>query len=339
MIENIEFLDWLTLEEGKPVKIAVLAQLIARSLYPGDEDEAAYRVEREVLDDDLQKAVQIAPPMNLTSSSPDRYKLELVDVPLNAEIIPGPDLERFLNMRRIGLRLIAPVNDGPVYWTLQNAALAIQKQEGWCVHTRDGFLLALGKAACRKELVVRDPRTGIIDEIEGPLMSSVHTVTDADVNNWLEKQGVPYRWNIASPTPTEGVGNNVLLNDSVSPKSDEPLPLQTLDAVPTTTDISGPLPLTTSDIAHYFAGLKWTEVKLKKLLGNKPKWLSDCIVTPGNRGRSEILWNPVYVGAALIRHINVTPSRVRAIFKNEDNKMLHPWLEAWKNYEFDYLDK
>lgn len=96
-----------------------------------------------------------------------------------------------------------------------------------------------------------------------------------------------------------------------------------------------PLPLTTSDIAFCFAGLKWqTEQAWKKPLGDKPKWLQSCIAIPGVQGVSETRWNPVYIGAALVRD-GEKLNRVRGRFQS--NHLLTPWLEEWKTYEADNI--
>lgn len=94
----------------------------------------------------------------------------------------------------------------------------------------------------------------------------------------------------------------------------------------------GPLPLTTSEIAFCFAGLRWkTEDAWKKPLGDKPKWLQACIAIPGVRGVSETRWNPVYIGAALVRGGHANARSIRAKFQIQP--LLKPWHEEWKTYE------
>lgn len=101
-------------------------------------------------------------------------------------------------------------------------------------------------------------------------------------------------------------------------------------------DKAGPAPLTTGNIAFCFAGLRWDEQKWKKPLGDKPKWLRVCIAIPGVRGVSETRWNPVFIGAALIREGHAKPHSVRAKFQAVH--ILQPWLETWKTYEADNFD-
>ena len=69
-------------------------------------------------------------------------------------------------------------------------------------------------------------------------------------------------------------------------------------------DKAGPLPLTTGDIAFCFAGLRCkTEEEWKDLIGKGRVWVERCLIQPGTRGRGGApkLWNPVCIGAALVR--------------------------------------
>ena len=109
-------------------------------------------------------------------------------------------------------------------------------------------------------------------------------------------------------------------------------PAESVQAAPA----DAPCPLTTSDIAYCFAGLRWDEQGWKKPLGDKPKWLQSCIAIPGKRGVHETRWNPVLIGAALVQDGHAKPNSVRARFQSKPQ--LSPWLEAWKTYEADYLD-
>ena len=99
---------------------------------------------------------------------------------------------------------------------------------------------------------------------------------------------------------------------------------------------NAPTPLTTGDIAYCFDGLRWSDMEWRKPLGDKPKWLSECVVIPGQRGVSETRWNPVLIGAALLQQGHVSDRNVRAKFQTVD--LLKPWLDAWKTYEADNLD-
>lgn len=96
-----------------------------------------------------------------------------------------------------------------------------------------------------------------------------------------------------------------------------------------------PHPVTTGDIAFAFDGLRWTELQWRKTLGNKPKWLAQCVAIPGQQGVSETRWNPVLIGAALVEK-GVSQRSVRARFQTKPQ--LQPWLDSWRTHEATYLD-
>jgi hypothetical protein len=101
-------------------------------------------------------------------------------------------------------------------------------------------------------------------------------------------------------------------------------------------DESQPAPVSTGHVAFSFAGLKWkTEEAWKKPLADKPKWLLACVAVKGQRGVRETLWNPVLIGAALVRGGHAKQNSVRSRFQTREP--LKPWLEAWKTYEADNL--
>jgi hypothetical protein len=97
----------------------------------------------------------------------------------------------------------------------------------------------------------------------------------------------------------------------------------------------GPLALTTSDIAFCFDGVRWSEKEWRKPLGDKRKWLQNCVVTPGQQGVSQTRWNPVLIASWLVRNGHARANSIRARFQTKPQ--LKPWLEAWKTYEADYL--
>lgn len=102
--------------------------------------------------------------------------------------------------------------------------------------------------------------------------------------------------------------------------------------------VLGPIPLPTTTLANCFAGLgRWeTPEKWRKPLGDVPKWLEECRVVRGERGKSEAMWDPVKIGAALVRRNLAKPAQVRSRFMRMDD--LKPWLEKWRDFEAVYLD-
>jgi hypothetical protein len=114
-------------------------------------------------------------------------------------------------------------------------------------------------------------------------------------------------------------------------------PSPTAAALPgSATANTSPPPLTTTDVAVCFGDLKWSSAEWKKPLGDKPVWLSKCLVVAGERGVRETRWNPVLIGAALVQQGHVKANSVRARFQTKDP--LKPWLDEWKTYEADHLD-
>lgn len=164
-------------------------------------------------------------------------------------------------------------------------------------------------------LQVVDKNRNEIEFRNGPLLKQgyIHI-------SWLNAWG-------ARKTP-----QNVFVNGTDTAEGETPTP----DHISSTSDSNRPLPLTTSTIAHVFDGLRWREQEWKKPLGDKPKWLQACVVIPAQKGVSETRWNPVCIGAALIRSGHVNARSVRARFQSRP--LLEPWLEDWKTYEADHLD-
>lgn len=98
-----------------------------------------------------------------------------------------------------------------------------------------------------------------------------------------------------------------------------------------------PPPVATGDVAYAFDGLRqWDEKAWKDTLGSPPKWLDACITLRGQRGLRAHHWNPVLIGAALVRNGYAKPNSIRARFQTKPQ--LKDWLEAWKTYEADNFD-
>lgn len=98
-----------------------------------------------------------------------------------------------------------------------------------------------------------------------------------------------------------------------------------------------PPPVATGDVAYAFDGLRqWDEKAWKDTLGSPPKWLDACITLRGQRGVRAHHWNPVLIGAALVRDGYAKPNSIRARFQTKPQ--LKDWLEAWKTYEADNFD-
>lgn len=87
-----------------------------------------------------------------------------------------------------------------MYWTLENAAAAIARQECWHEGAQESFLTAMELAANQGDLVVRDPHTDLRVR-KNKVHRFYETLKVSDVNAWLQKQDAPYRWREASEPP------------------------------------------------------------------------------------------------------------------------------------------
>ena len=93
---------------------------------------------------------------------------------------------------------------------------------------------------------------------------------------------------------------------------------------------AGPAALNTRAMADCFAGLHWGGEHWIKKLGDKPLWLAECLVLNRGRGEGMRQWNPVLIGAYLVRKDHVEVKSVRAKFQTMT--ALKPWLDAWNTY-------
>ena len=167
-----------------------------------------------------------------------------------------------------------------------------------------------------KSLMLRDPLTLGPHQMPIGAMRDDALVLLHDLRDFLKCRGIAVEVEQAQPEPPPAPAAQV-----------EPV-----QAAPANT----PDPLTTSDIAYCFAGLRWQEQEWKKPLGDKPKWLKPCVAIPGKQGVHETRWNPVLIGAELVRNGHVKVNRIRARFQTKPQ--LAAWLEAWKTYEADNFD-
>lgn len=310
---------WLAVEESKTVRFSELAHLMAKAMHPGDDELMSYAAARINLETELKQAVKDGALTVRHASGLGPHTFAHGDALQRAVLIPSLDLGPFLNARGIELRL-TPHGNGPDYWTLENAAAAIAEQEQWHGGTRAAFQDQLQQAADTGALLILDPRT-CLPTLSKQVRTFYEFVTPESVNNWLEKQGEPYRWSVARP--------------EVKPEPQDATPAPVADSAsnaPVT-----PPPVATGDVAHAFDGLRrWNEKAWKDTLGSPPKWLEACIALRGQRGIREHHWNPVLIGAALVHSGHAKANNIRARFQTKPQ--LSAWLEAWKTYEADNFD-
>jgi hypothetical protein len=236
---------WLAVVDGQLVQFSELPHMIAMAQNPeGGMDYACAQIN---IEDELKKAVRdgllrVRNPVGLGFHTlPHGNALQ------SAVLIPDIDLEPFLNEKSIELR-ITPHGNGPEYWTLENAAVAMQEQLNWHDGTRAEFLDQMQEAAQSSALVILDPRTCLPSIRIERVRTYWEYVTPESVNAWLATLKAPYRWNSVPPF--------VKVNQE-----------STTPSAPALVNNAGPLPLTTGDIAFCFAGLRWkTEKAWKKPL-------------------------------------------------------------------------
>jgi len=133
----------------------------------------------------------------------------------------------------------------------------------------------------------------------------------------------------ATPAPAQTVAPVVAATVELAAGAPESKPQET----------ARPTPLTTGDIAHCFALLRWNEQQWKDTLGEvkSRKWLQECVVIPSSgRGGNETRWNPVFIAGWLVQQGHVTCRSARAKF--QVNSLLNHWLDEWKTYEADNLE-
>lgn len=189
---------FLAVEDGQLIKYSELASLIALALHPGQDQEYAYGAARINLDEALGTAVREGRLVVRNAADLGTHAAPHGDALQRAVLLPQ-DLRPFLEERGIELRL-TPHGNGPHLWTLDNVAIALAAQEGWHNGARGSFLDRLVEAGSAGELCVRDPHTDLPYRPE-VVRTFWELVTPADVNTWLEKQRVGYRW---SAIPKQG---------------------------------------------------------------------------------------------------------------------------------------
>ena len=204
-----KYLYWMAVSESEPVRFSELAHMMAKAMHPSDAELDHYGATRLNLDDDLPRAVRDGELVARNPAGMGKHTFPH-GASLQSAVMLPTDLQPFLAERGIELRLTAH-GSGPNYWTLENAAIALQSQEGWHGGTRAEFLDQLQEAAQRDELTVRDPRTCL--PVKSPQARTFwELVTPADVNAWLDNLVAPYRWNVVASEveqelkPAESIG-------------------------------------------------------------------------------------------------------------------------------------
>jgi hypothetical protein len=187
---------YLDISLGQMWKVASLPGLMASALHPNCTDMPARAALQSKFDKALRTAVKagqikVCNPQSLeTIQSPSEDEL------LGAKVMPEQFLLRqFFERHGLEQRMTEDGN-GPKYWTLENAAKAIQIQEEWHDGSRATLLKQLIIAALDGTLKVRHPHTNMayVPTAESGYNS---LVMPADVNVWLKD--VDYKWYVVVP--------------------------------------------------------------------------------------------------------------------------------------------
>ncbi len=253
-----KFLYWMAVSESEAVRFSDLAHMMAKAMYPTDAELDNYWMCRHTLEDELPNVVRDGGLMVRNPAGLGALTYPHGAVLQSAVILPH-DLRPFLAERGIELRL-NPHGGGPDYWTLENAAAALQAQESWHDGTRAEFQDQLQEAAQRGEIPIRDPQTCL--PIKSPQPRTFwELVTPADVNAWLEKQGAPYRWDVDTPEGT-----------SESQAAPKPAPDYAMLATP-------------EKLIEAFGSMSGMKLSWFRSMKDRPA-LDDAVVIKGARGRN-----------------------------------------------------
>lgn len=301
---------WLAVEESKTVRFSELAYMMAKAMHPGDHELMSYAAAHINLETELKQAVRDGVLTVRNAAGMGRHTFPHGDALQRAVLIPSLDLEPFLNARGIELRL-TPHGSGPRYWTLENAAIALQAQEGWHDGTRATFQDELQEAAQRREVVIRDPQTCL--PVKSKLVRTFwELVTPADVNAWLEKQAAPYRW-------------------KVDPSETEPEPAPVVADSASNAPVDG---ITTAQVAAIFDAMPFTAENWPKRLSDA-KWLKPAQVALGAAGGATSLWCPATLARLIHRREQGTAKQktIEALNRKfKSNPALEPWRTDWDEH-------
>jgi len=194
-VTDKEYKYWLAVVDGQTVRFSDLAHLMAIALHP--DGGMAYGAALNNLEEELKRAVRDGLLKVRNPAGLGFHTFPIGDALQRAVLIPATDLKPFLNARGIELR-ITPHGNGPVYWTLENAAAAMQEQLNWHDGIRADFQDQMQEAAQSGALVVLNPRTCLPYRPE-TVRTFWEYVTPDNVNTWLNVLNAPYRW---SPAPS-----------------------------------------------------------------------------------------------------------------------------------------
>ncbi|SNS34276.1 hypothetical protein SAMN06265795_102300 [Noviherbaspirillum humi] len=104
-MEEKNYFAWLSIDDGKPVKFAELADMMAKALHPSDDEWMDYGVARVNLEQELPQAVQRGELVVRNPAGLGRHTFP-VGQSLKSSVVLPQDLIPFLGARSIGLRIV-----------------------------------------------------------------------------------------------------------------------------------------------------------------------------------------------------------------------------------------
>ncbi|HJV75184.1 MAG TPA: hypothetical protein VJ654_13245 [Noviherbaspirillum sp.] len=104
-MEEKNYLFWLSIDDGKPVKFAELAHMMAKAMHPSDDELMRYAVARRNLEEELPQAVQRGELVVRNPSGLGQHSFPFGQALQDSVILPQ-DLSPFLGARSIGLRIV-----------------------------------------------------------------------------------------------------------------------------------------------------------------------------------------------------------------------------------------
>lgn len=287
---------WFAVEQGQFIKYADLPHLMAEAMHPTGSELMLYGAARYNLERELAERVR-----NGTLIVRNRAGLGLLENAIGNTLLQGVmfphEISGLLNERGIELR-ITPYGSGPEFWTLDNAALEISRQEGWQGDERALLLDEMTDAATHGALVVRHPHPDLPAN-KGAVRTYYEITTPDQINRWLESTHSAFRWNLEVTTVAE--------------------------AIPSKPLVTG---ITKQQALIAFSNKK-NEATFATAMENGRKWIEPARLSRGQRGRggAPSMWHPIYLAVALREQNHVTLGQLDRAFVS--HSFLSEWREDW----------
>lgn len=262
------------------------------------------------------------------------------------------EVQAYLSKRGIAIEFGAALAEqalspeAPHRWTIESVSQAIAEQEDWAPSGRSALQGQLTAAAETGDLRVRDPLTQLPYR-PTPIRTWYDVVSPSDLNDWLEKQGVPYRLHVDVPqTPGELRGSAppaAEAAEEAAPEAEAVGAGEGSDESAGARAPSSPRALFTDEICEAFGGVGIPAAKWKARLENdlhKNKWLRSCRISTGRRGGlnpTQSTWCPLRIARGLVEGASKTVvpvSKLDIEFRRQP--LLRPFRDDWLELRRDH---